>query len=71
MEVRSIGIWTTTFTNVDKFGMAQELMVYSNSELTNTTIINHKTRFDWSDREVFKLGRVKITNDIEENGVID
>lgn len=67
MEVTAISIWTTTFTKVDKTGTT-EVVIYPNSELANKVIINHKTKFDWSDCLQFCLGSAgKIDFNIENN----
>ncbi|XP_056699791.1 mechanosensitive ion channel protein 10 isoform X2 [Spinacia oleracea] len=68
MEVRTIGIWKTTLSKVS----TQEEVIYSNSELFNKSIINHKTNFDWNDYvelDVSSLDKktIKILkNEIEE-----
>ncbi|XP_056699414.1 mechanosensitive ion channel protein 9 isoform X2 [Spinacia oleracea] len=61
MEVTAIGIWTTTFSKVDICG-TQEVVIYPNLELANRVIINHKTKFDWSDCVEFNMGYVRNTN---------
>ncbi|XP_056698725.1 mechanosensitive ion channel protein 5 isoform X2 [Spinacia oleracea] len=45
MEVRTVGIWKTTFLKVG----TQEVMIYPNSELSKQIIINYNTDFDWND----------------------
>ncbi|KAL2924167.1 Mechanosensitive ion channel protein 10 [Bienertia sinuspersici] len=70
MEVKSIGVWTTTFTKVDKFGTTLELVIYSNAELTKKTITNYKTKFDWSDQETFNLSPVKMEDLENQNELI-
>ncbi|KAL2940912.1 Mechanosensitive ion channel protein 10 [Bienertia sinuspersici] len=70
MEVQSIGVWTTTFTKVDKFGTTLELVIYSNAELTKKTITNYKTKFDWSDQETFNLSPVKMEDLENQNELI-
>ncbi|KNA16757.1 hypothetical protein SOVF_086220 [Spinacia oleracea] len=45
MEVRTIGVWKTTFTKVG----TQEEVIFTNTQLANKDIINHKTEFDWND----------------------
>ncbi|KAH9626938.1 hypothetical protein KSS87_003889 [Heliosperma pusillum] len=48
MEVKSIGVWKTTFSVVDKIG-AHEDVIYPNIELMLKMVINLKTEFDWND----------------------
>ncbi|KAL2924494.1 Mechanosensitive ion channel protein 10, partial [Bienertia sinuspersici] len=61
MEVTEIGIWTTTFIKLDKFGR-QEVVKYPNTGLRNKVIVNHKTNFDWSDCVEFNIGHMKAKN---------
>ncbi|KMT14473.1 hypothetical protein BVRB_4g072460 isoform B [Beta vulgaris subsp. vulgaris] len=61
MEVRTVGVWRTTFTKVS----TQEKVIYSNSELSHKSIINHKTQFDWNDAVELNVGSLdaeKIKN---------
>ena len=46
MEVKTIGVWKTTFL---KIGTQEEEVISPNSVLSTKTIINYKTNFDWSD----------------------
>ncbi|KMT01123.1 hypothetical protein BVRB_9g223750 [Beta vulgaris subsp. vulgaris] len=55
MEVRTIGIWKTTFTKVG----TQEKVIYPNSELSKKNIINHKSDFDWNDYIEFDVDSMK------------
>ncbi|XP_021862786.1 mechanosensitive ion channel protein 9-like isoform X3 [Spinacia oleracea] len=45
MEVKTIGIWKTTFTKVS----TQEEVIYSNPQLAQKSSINYKTDFNWND----------------------
>ncbi|KAH9626939.1 hypothetical protein KSS87_003890 [Heliosperma pusillum] len=54
MEVNSVGVWKTMFSNIEKIGTREEV-IYPNSELAKKTIINHKTEFDWNDSIEFDV----------------
>ncbi|XP_048499775.1 uncharacterized protein LOC104889969 isoform X2 [Beta vulgaris subsp. vulgaris] len=59
MEVRTIGVWITTFSKVG----TREEVIYPNSDLSTKQIINHKTDFDWIDHvqlDVSSLEKEKI-----------
>ncbi|XP_021862752.1 uncharacterized protein [Spinacia oleracea] len=73
MEVRTIGVWKTTFTKVG----TQEEVIFTNSQLTSKDIINHKTEFDWNDcveldvaslnkKQIMRL-KEKIEKHLEDN----
>ncbi|XP_056683169.1 uncharacterized protein [Spinacia oleracea] len=65
MEVRTVGVWRTTFSKIG----SQEEVIYSNSELATTSIVNHKTDFDWNESvevDVGSLSNGKIKNLKEE-----
>ncbi|KNA07277.1 hypothetical protein SOVF_173410 isoform A [Spinacia oleracea] len=65
MEVRTVGVWRTTFSKIG----SQEEVIYSNSELATTSIVNHKTDFDWNESvevDVGSLRNGKIKNLKEE-----
>ncbi|XP_021859472.1 mechanosensitive ion channel protein 10-like isoform X1 [Spinacia oleracea] len=67
LEVTSIGVWTTTFSNVDKIGL-REAVNYPNSDLARKIFTNYKTEFDWSDYVEFdlsSLARMNL-NELEE-----
>ncbi|XP_074304755.1 uncharacterized protein LOC141639553 [Silene latifolia] len=72
MEVKSIGVWKTTFSVVDKIG-AHEDVIYPNIELMLKMIINHKTDFDWNDSIEFSAEHLdkqqinKLTQHIEDH----
>ncbi|KAL2940838.1 Mechanosensitive ion channel protein 10, partial [Bienertia sinuspersici] len=56
---------------VDKFGAAQDLVIYSNTDLATKTITNCRTKFDWSDQAEFNLSPLKKTKVQNQDNVID
>ncbi|XP_074316686.1 uncharacterized protein LOC141652962 isoform X2 [Silene latifolia] len=54
MEVKSVGVWKTMFSHIEKIGTREEV-IYPNSELAMKTIINHKTEFYWNDSVEFDV----------------
>ncbi|CAO2837271.1 unnamed protein product [Amaranthus hypochondriacus] len=61
MEVKAVGVWRTLFDKV----ATQEEVIYTNSELSTKSIINHRTEFDWNDNLELDLGSLdkeKITH---------
>ncbi|KAK9735989.1 hypothetical protein RND81_04G243300 [Saponaria officinalis] len=54
LEVKRIGVWSTTFSKVRTVGKQQEV-IYPNSALATKNVINHKTEFDWNDEISFSL----------------
>ncbi|XP_021772052.1 mechanosensitive ion channel protein 9-like isoform X2 [Chenopodium quinoa] len=60
MEVRTIGFWKATFTIVG----TQEEVMFTNSQLSNKDIVNHRSNFDWNDcieLDTTSLTKQKIT----------
>jgi len=45
MEVKSIGVWKTTFSKIGEAGNQVEV-IYPNSELANKKVINYKTKLN-------------------------
>ena len=70
LEVIAIGIWSTTFTTVEKLG-TQEVVRHPNLDLAKKVIINHKTKFDWTDCLSYVLGDFNSTNVNNQNEVIN
>ncbi|KAL9233651.1 hypothetical protein vseg_008618 [Gypsophila vaccaria] len=54
LEVKTIGVWSTTFSKVRTTGKQQEV-IYPNSILATKNVINYKTEFDWNDKLEFTL----------------
>lgn len=52
MEVRTIGVWKTTFSIIG----TREEAIYPISELSTKNIINYKTDFDWNDYVELDVG---------------
>ncbi|XP_074316864.1 mechanosensitive ion channel protein 9-like isoform X2 [Silene latifolia] len=68
MEVKSIGVWKTAFSIVDK-AAAHEDVIYPNTKLMQKTVINHKTEFDWNDSIEFSaehLDELQIAKLLEQ-----
>ncbi|KAH9626937.1 hypothetical protein KSS87_003888 [Heliosperma pusillum] len=68
MEVKSIGVWKTAFSIVDKV-TAPEDVIYPNTKLMQKTIINHKSEFDWNDSIEFSaehLDELQIKKLVEQ-----